>query len=107
MADQGEAARLLRLAYSNSLQRAQDTGNDTVAFPAISCGVYGYPVEEAAFNAINTCLHDYGMLSRIDFCLPDQTVFVTFLEMARHLLKLQGIILWGLEPFPFWREHAL
>lgn len=47
----GEAA-LLENAYRNSLQAAADQGIRTIAFPSISTGVYGYPVEQAAFVAV-------------------------------------------------------
>ena len=39
---------LLSSAYTASLARADEVGAITVAFPAISTGVYGYPPEEAA-----------------------------------------------------------
>src|SRR5947209_16037717 len=40
--------------YRNSLQLAVENGIKTIAFPAISCGAYGYPVEEAAQIAAKT-----------------------------------------------------
>jgi len=43
---------LLRNAYVNSLRIAKEAGLRTIAFPAISTGVYGYPIEEAARIAI-------------------------------------------------------
>ncbi len=49
-----EDARLLAECYRNSLQLAADRGLQKIAFPAISCGVYGYPIEEAAPIAIET-----------------------------------------------------
>ena len=42
------AARLLASAYTSSLARAEEVGARSVALPAISTGVYGYPDEEAA-----------------------------------------------------------
>ncbi|VEN73824.1 conserved hypothetical protein [Candidatus Desulfarcum epimagneticum] len=42
-----EDARLLALCYKNSLGLALEHGLSGVAFPAVSCGVYGYPLEEA------------------------------------------------------------
>lgn len=45
---------VLALAYARSLDVAKTNGLSTVAFPAISCGVYGYPVEQAAAVALNT-----------------------------------------------------
>jgi O-acetyl-ADP-ribose deacetylase (regulator of RNase III) len=48
----GEEARLLASAYARSLELAAKNGLRTVAFPAISTGVYGYPKEEAARVAL-------------------------------------------------------
>jgi O-acetyl-ADP-ribose deacetylase len=49
--DAGEA-ELLAAAHRRSLEVARDLGARTVAFPAISCGIYGYPPELAAPVAI-------------------------------------------------------
>lgn len=51
--DRGEA-ELLASCYRESLARADEVGAATVAFPAISTGVYGYPVEAAARVAVTT-----------------------------------------------------
>lgn len=45
-------AELLASCYRNSLQLAADHGVQSIAFPAISTGVYGYPIEPAAGIAI-------------------------------------------------------
>ena len=45
---------LLTGCYQNSLKLAAENNVQTLAFPAISCGVYGYPIEEACQIAINT-----------------------------------------------------
>lgn len=50
---QGEPA-LLAECYRNSLRLASKNGIKTIAFPAISTGVYGYPKEKAAVIAVNT-----------------------------------------------------
>lgn len=44
----------LAACYRNSLAVADEVGARSVAFPAISTGVYGYPLEEAAFMAVMT-----------------------------------------------------
>ncbi|HBK08677.1 MAG TPA: O-acetyl-ADP-ribose deacetylase [Acetobacteraceae bacterium] len=49
----GEAA-LLAGCYRNSLELAVAHGIKTIAFPAISCGLYGYPISEAAGIAVTT-----------------------------------------------------
>ncbi|MGC2627584.1 MAG: O-acetyl-ADP-ribose deacetylase [Candidatus Udaeobacter sp.] len=43
-----DEARTLTNCYRNSLQLAVESEIKTVAFPAISCGAYGYPINEAA-----------------------------------------------------------
>ena len=48
----GEAERLAD-CYRNSLRIAGERGIKTIAFPALSCGRYGYPVEAAAGIALN------------------------------------------------------
>lgn len=47
--------KLLASAYQNSLNLAVSNGCRSIAFPAISCGVYGYPYQEAAQISISVC----------------------------------------------------
>ncbi len=73
--DQGEA-ELLAACYRNSLALARSHGARTLAFPAISCGVYGYPVEaacELALRTIRAVLDDApGAFERIELvCFGD------------------------------------
>ncbi len=49
-----EAAQLLSSCYRESLNLAFKTGIETIAFPSISTGIYGYPVREAAKIALAT-----------------------------------------------------
>ena len=46
---------VLRSAYRNSLKLALENGAHSIAFPAISCGAYGYPVKTAAAIALSEC----------------------------------------------------
>jgi O-acetyl-ADP-ribose deacetylase (regulator of RNase III) len=45
---------LLTGCYQNSLKLAAENNVHSLAFPAISCGVYGYPIEEACKIAVDT-----------------------------------------------------
>ena len=45
---------ILENCYRNSLRLALANKIETIAFPAISCGVYGYPIEEASLVALKT-----------------------------------------------------
>lgn len=45
----------LAACYRNSLILAEEAGCCTIAFPAISTGIYGYPIEQAAQVAISVC----------------------------------------------------
>jgi O-acetyl-ADP-ribose deacetylase len=68
----GEAA-LLASCYRGSLALAAEHGLRSVAFPAISCGVYGYPVEEAtriAVREVRAWLEEHE--------LPERVVLVAF-----------------------------
>lgn len=65
----GEAL-LLRSCYLRCFQLAHDNGLKSIAFPAISCGVYGYPMEEGcriALEEARQALADYPELERVVF----------------------------------------
>jgi len=65
--------KMLANCYKNSFQLAQQHGLKSIAFPAISCGVYGYPITEACLIAVDTTLE---MLSQ---CLSiEQVIFMLF-----------------------------
>ncbi len=70
-------ARLLAACYRNSLQLALDRRLATIAFPAISCGVYGYPIAEAARIALETTAAVLGTTDQIR-----ETIFVLFSDVA-------------------------
>ena len=64
-------AELLRNCYRHSLQLAVDAGARSIAFPAISTGVYGYPIEAATAIAVNaawTFCAQQPLLEEIIFC---------------------------------------
>ena len=69
-------AELLASCHRRSLEVAQELGCRTVAFPAISTGIYGYPVDRAAEVAIGAVRDAEVELVR--FCLFDQHAFDAF-----------------------------
>jgi O-acetyl-ADP-ribose deacetylase (regulator of RNase III) len=79
-------AELLESAYRSSLRVASENGCKSVAFPSISTGAYGYPIEEAAGIALRTaadCLRQGSDIDLIRFVLfsePDHDAYVEALE---------------------------
>jgi O-acetyl-ADP-ribose deacetylase (regulator of RNase III) len=75
--DHGERD-LLASAHRRSLEVARDLGARSVAFPAISCGVYGFPVELAAPIAIGAAREHGGGVEIIRFVLFGDDAFDAF-----------------------------
>jgi O-acetyl-ADP-ribose deacetylase (regulator of RNase III) len=78
--DAGEPA-LLAACYRNSLALAREHGVKSIAFPAISCGVYGYPFEAAATIAVRETADFAGRnpgLDRIVFACFSETALETY-----------------------------
>ena len=63
--------RLLASCHTECLRVADELGVKTIAFPAISTGVYGYPVDEAAEVAIGTVLSADTAVEEVRFVLFD------------------------------------
>ena len=58
---------LLANCYRNSIALAEQHHLESIAFPAISCGVYGYPIEPAASIAIESTLLALHNCSHVEF----------------------------------------
>ena len=80
---------LLRSCYQNSLNLAKQNQLTSIAFPAISCGVYGYPLEEAAEIAIQTTLEiipNAPQIQRVLFVLFSQADRVVYTQTLSRIL---------------------
>ena len=78
-----EPEELLVSAYTQSLELALENDCASIAFPALSCGAYGYPLDEAAEIAVRVCSGvRYGNL-QIHFYLFTQELY----ELWQHEVK--------------------
>jgi O-acetyl-ADP-ribose deacetylase (regulator of RNase III) len=79
----GFDAELLTLCHRSSLEAAGQIGARSVSFPAISCGVFGYPVEEAApvaVAAVRGFVAEHpDALDVVRFVLVDDRIHAAFL----------------------------
>lgn len=84
--------QLLHSAYTSSLTNAEASGCRIVAFPAISCGVYGYPWEDAAHVALSTCDewfkgHPSSVVEEIRFVIFEPGLLSIFEDEGKKLLE--------------------
>lgn len=76
---------LLASCYRNSLRIAACSGVHTIAFPCISTGVYGYPVElaaQVAVNAVNSELPQLGSIREVIFCCFSVSDFAVYQRLV-------------------------
>ena len=73
---------LLAGCYQNSLALARNHGVKRIAFPAISCGVYGYPVDQAAAIAVREV-----RAFQAQHGAPETVVLVAFGDEMRRVLE--------------------
>jgi O-acetyl-ADP-ribose deacetylase (regulator of RNase III) len=79
---------LLAQAYRNSLRLAVFKGLKTVAFPSISTGAYGYPVEDAcrvALEAVKEFLEKEDSLNEVVFVLFSESAFEVYADKAEEV----------------------
>jgi len=80
---------LLASCYRESLQLAADHGLETVAFPAISTGVYAFPIERAtriALREVRAGLDRHAGIRRVIFCCFSEPDAVLYERLAGELL---------------------
>ncbi|OQY46474.1 MAG: O-acetyl-ADP-ribose deacetylase [Anaerolineaceae bacterium 4572_78] len=73
--------KLLADAYRNSLKLASKHGAKSIAFPAISTGVYHYPMDKAAYIALQTVmdyLHEHADIKHVRFVLFSKKAYYQF-----------------------------
>lgn len=77
---------LLQNAYRSSLRVARELGATSVAFPAVSAGVYGWPMEDAARTAVSTVravlAASIGPVERVRFVLFSEDALLAFRAAA-------------------------
>jgi len=83
---------LLSSAYRKSLELCTQNKISSIAFPSISTGIYGYPVEEASHIALKTVidyLKDHPEIKLVRFVLFDSNTYRVYEETLRELTKAQ------------------
>ena len=72
---------LLGRCYRRSIEVADELGARAVAFPAISTGVYGYPVHAAAEVAVDTLQHVDSAVEVVQLVAFDRDTFAVYEEL--------------------------
>lgn len=82
-------AQQLESAYRNALHVASEHGITSIAFPSISTGIFGYPLDEAATIAIRTVsrfLETQSQITLVRFVFLSEETFTAYRYAARRLL---------------------
>ena len=84
-----EDTRLLASAYQSCLDLAEQYHIQSIAFPSLSTGVYGYPLDEAAQVALKTVINHIQKptsLTQVQFVLFGNAAFTTFKRTLEKML---------------------
>lgn len=77
-----DRSELLVSCYRESLRVADELGARTVAFPAVSAGIYGWPIEDAARIAVETVRETETAVEEVRFVLFDEKAYQAFARQA-------------------------
>lgn len=80
----GDESETLANCYRNSLQLAVENEIKTIAFPAISCGAYGYPIPDAAQVAFKTArdfLATDDSIDKVTFVLSGEDIYEAYRQL--------------------------
>ncbi len=87
---EGSEDEKLKNATINSLKLAEENNLTSIAFPAISTGIFGYPVDRCAKIMLDVCreyLQENLKVKDIYFCLWDEKTYHIFMETLNKLNK--------------------
>lgn len=90
--DRDEPATLAN-AWRNSLRVAHEEGLRSIAFPSISTGAFGYPIDKAAAIAVRTvgeALPQFPSITEVRFILFDDRTYKHYIAAAGEVFKLSG-----------------
>lgn len=85
--NKGEAGKLAD-CYRNSLEMALVNNIRTIAFPAISTGVYGYPIKEAcriALTEISAFINQHNQIDKVVLVCFGNEVYESYMDIAKSL----------------------
>jgi len=88
---EGDEDHKLEQATLNSLKRADEKGMKSISFPAISTGIFGFPMDRAAkimLEAVKRHLEGQTALEKVVFCLYGQESFDVFAAQFRRLFSV-------------------
>ncbi len=80
-------AELLASCYQKSVMLAEENKLESIAFPAISCGIYGYPIDQAAAIAIEAtlrALHRCEHVETVVFACFSDEIEAALIQVASH-----------------------
>ncbi|MDQ0773433.1 O-acetyl-ADP-ribose deacetylase (regulator of RNase III) [Streptomyces aurantiacus] len=78
-----DRSELLASCYRESLRVADELGARTVAFPAVSAGIYGWPMDDAARIAVGTVRTTRTTVAEARFVLFDEQAYEAFAAQVR------------------------